>query len=106
MKRIVLYPMLGRLWTIVTLCVSNHDYLSSVDVASMSDFDSEDFDDAIGFDSDEGSVVELEWITWDDACAWESECVWGYSHAGGVTKGRISHGGLWISGVGCLLYWT
>ena len=35
-------------------------------------FDSEDFNDAIGFDSDVGSGAELEWNTWDDACAWES----------------------------------
>ena len=54
-----------------SLCVSNQDNLSSVDVASMGDFDSEDFGDAIGFDSDKGSVAELEWNTWDDACAWE-----------------------------------
>ena len=31
--------------------VSNQDNLSSVDVASMGDFDSEDFNDASGFDS-------------------------------------------------------
>ena len=54
-----------------SLCVSNQDNLSSVDVASMGDFDSDDFNDAIGFDSDKGSVAELEWNTWDDACAWE-----------------------------------
>ena len=54
-----------------SLCVSNRDNLSSVGVASMGDFDSEDFDDAISFDSDMGSVAELEWNTWDDACAWE-----------------------------------
>ena len=52
-----------------SLCISNQDKLSYVDVASMGDFDSEDFDDAIGFDSDEGSVAELEWNTWDDAHA-------------------------------------
>ena len=56
-----------------SLCMSNQDNLSYVDVASMGDFDSEDSDDAIGFDSDEGSVAELEWNTWDDACAWESQ---------------------------------
>ena len=54
-----------------SLCISNRDNLSSVDVASMGDFDSVDFGDAIGFDSDKGSVAELEWNTWDDACAWE-----------------------------------
>ena len=58
-----------------SLCVSNQDTLSSVDVASMGDFDSEDFDDANGFDSDKGSVAELEWNTWDDACAWEFQNV-------------------------------
>ena len=42
-----------------------------------------------------------------------SECIWGfsaglsYSHTGGVIKRRCtSHGRLWISGVGYLLYWT
>ena len=54
-----------------SLCMSEQDNLSYVDVASMGDFDSEDSDDAIGFNSDEGSVAELEWNTWDDACAWE-----------------------------------
>ena len=54
-----------------SLCVSIWDNLSSVDVASMGNIDSEDFDDAISFDSDKGSVAELEWNTWDDACAWE-----------------------------------
>ena len=54
-----------------SLCVSNRDSLGSVDVASMGDFDSGDFDDAISFDSDKRSVAELEWNTWNDACAWE-----------------------------------
>ena len=62
--------MLDRVWTIV-YAGREQDNLSSVDVASMGDFDSEDSDDAIGFNSDEGSVAELEWNTWDDACAWE-----------------------------------
>ena len=60
-----------------SLCISNQDTLSSVDVASMGDFDSEYFDDAIGFDLDKGSVAELEWNTWDDACAWEFQNVSG-----------------------------
>ena len=55
----------------ISLCVSNQDNLSSVNVASMGYFDSEDFYDAIGCDSDKGSMAELEWNTWDDACAWE-----------------------------------
>ena len=70
MKVIALGPMLDRVWTIV-YAGREQDNLSSVDVASMGDFDSEDSDDAIGFNSDEGSVAELEWNTWDDACAWE-----------------------------------
>ena len=45
--------------------------MGSVDFASMGDFDSKDFDDAISFDSDKGSVAELEWNTWYEACAWE-----------------------------------
>ena len=54
-----------------SLCVSIQNNLSSVDIASMSDFDIEDFDDAISFDSDKGSMAELEWNTWDDACVWD-----------------------------------
>ena len=64
MKRIVLFPMLDRVWTIVYACWNG-------DVASMGDFDSEDSDEDIGFNSDEGSVAELEWNTWDDACTLE-----------------------------------
>ena len=82
--------------------VSNQDNLSSVDVASMGDFDSEDFDDAIGFDLDKGSVTELEWNTWDDACVWEFQ----YASGHVIKRHCISHGRLWISGVGCLLDWT
>ena len=54
----------------ISLCMSEQDNLSYVDVASMGDFDGVVSDDAIGFDSDEGSMAELEWNTWD-ACAWE-----------------------------------
>ena len=54
-----------------SLCVSNRDSLDSVDVASMGDFDSEDFDYTISFDSENGSVAELEWNTWYDVCVWE-----------------------------------
>ena len=94
-----------------SLCVWNRDNLSSVDVASMGDFDSEDFGDAISFDSDKGSMAELEW---DDACAWKFQNASGdfppdsvIATPGGVIKGRcISHGRLWISGVGYLLDWT
>ena len=55
----------------ISRCMSEQDNLSYVDVASMGDFNSVVSDDVIGFDSDEGSVSELEWNTWDDACAWE-----------------------------------
>ena len=88
-----------------SLCISNQDRLSYVDLASIGDFDSEDCDDAIGFDLDEGSVAELEWNTWDDACAWESQNASGFS-AGLSPSGGVIEGKLWISGVGCLLYWT
>ena len=60
-----------------SVCMSNQDDLSCVDVASLGDFDREDSDDAIGFDSDEGSMAELEWSTWGDACAWEFQNVSG-----------------------------
>ena len=42
------------------------------DVASMGDFDDEDFSDTTGFDSDMGSWAEFGWNTRNDACAWES----------------------------------
>ena len=54
----------------ISLCMSRQDNLSYVDVASMGDFDDVVSDDASDFDSDEGSVADLEWNTWDDACAW------------------------------------
>ena len=54
-----------------SLCMSEQDSLSYVDVASIGDFDGEDSDEDIGFNSDEGSVAELEWYTWDEACALE-----------------------------------
>ena len=53
------------------LCISEQDDLSYVDVASISDFDSNDSDGDICFNSDEGSVAELEWNTWDEAYALE-----------------------------------
>ena len=49
----------------IDLGMSKQNGLNYVDVASMGDFD------ASGVDADEGSVAELEWNTWDDACAWE-----------------------------------
>ena len=75
---------------IVDNSFSIQDNLSSVDVASMSDVDSEEFDDSMSsFDSDKGSVAELEWNIWDDACAWEFQNASGdfpsdysYSHTG------------------------
>ena len=54
-----------------SLCMSEQDSLSYMDVASIGDFDSEDPDEDIGFNSNEGSVEELEWNTWDEACALE-----------------------------------
>ena len=53
-----------------SLSMSEQDNLSYMDVASMGDFDSEDSDEDIGLNSDEGSVAELEWNTWDGACIW------------------------------------
>ena len=49
----------------IGLSMSKQNGLNYVDVASMGDFD------ASGVDSDEGSVAELEWNTWDDACAFK-----------------------------------
>ena len=79
-----------------SLCRSEQDNLSYVDVESMGDFDSEDSDDAIGFNSDEGSVAELEWNTWDDACAWEFQNTPGVfppdsavAHPAGILKDSV-----------------
>ena len=49
----------------IGLDMSNQNGLNYVEVASMKDFDATDDN------SDTGSVAELEWNTWDDACAWE-----------------------------------
>ena len=46
-----------------SLYMSEQEDLGYVDVESVVDFDSEDF----CINSDEGSVAELEWNTWDDA---------------------------------------
>ena len=55
------------------------DVGSSVDGSlSFSDFDSVDSDVDFCFNSDEGSVAELEWNTWDEACALE------FQHASAV----------------------
>ena len=54
-----------------SLCISEKDDLSYADVASVVDFDSEDSDMDFCYNSDEGSVAELEWSTWDKACALE-----------------------------------
>ena len=53
------------------MCISEQDDLSYADVASVVDFDSEDSDVDFCFNSDKGSVAELEWNTWDEACALE-----------------------------------
>ena len=54
-----------------SLCISEQDDLSYADIASVVDFDSEDSDVDFCVNSDEGSVAELEWNTWDEACALE-----------------------------------
>ena len=54
-----------------SLCISEQDDLSYADVASVVDFDSEDSDVDFCFNSEEGSVAELEWNTWDETCALE-----------------------------------
>ena len=87
-----------------SLGISNQDNFSSVGVASMGDFDSEDFSMML--------LVGMEHLG-RRMHVGASECIWGFSaglsycHTGGVIKGPcISHGRLWISGVGCLLDWT
>ena len=63
-----------------SLCISEQDDLSYADVASVVDFDSEDSDVDFCFNSDEGSVAELEWNTWDEACVLEFQNVsWNFS---------------------------
>ena len=42
---------------------------------SFSDFDSVDSNVDFGFNSDEGSVAELEWNTWDEVCSLEFQHV-------------------------------
>ena len=55
----------------IGLDMSKQNGLNYVDVASMKDFDATDDN------SDTGSVAELEWNNWDDACAWEFRSVSG-----------------------------
>ena len=50
------------------MCISEKDDLSYAGIASVVDFDSEDSDVDFCFTSDEGSVAELQWNTWDEAC--------------------------------------
>ena len=52
-----------------SLCISEQDDFSYADIASVVDFESEESDVDFCFNSDEGSVSELEWNTWDEACA-------------------------------------
>ena len=54
-----------------SLCISSQAMSIYEDVASMGDFDDEDFSDT-GYDSDMGSRAEFGWKTWNDACPWES----------------------------------
>ena len=54
-----------------SLYMSEQDDLRYADVASVVDFDSEDSDMDFCINSNEGSVAELEWNTWDEACALE-----------------------------------
>ena len=71
------------------LCISEQDDLSYADIASVVDFDSEDSDVDFCFNSDEGSVAELEWNTWDEACALD------FQNASGVcvpVEHRLFHG--------------
>ena len=70
-----------------SLCMSEQDSLSYVDVASIGNFDNEDTDDDIGFKSDEGSLAELKWNTWDEACALE------FQNASGVFLNSSPSGG-------------
>ena len=54
-----------------SLCISERVDLSYADIASVVDFDNEDSDVDFCFNSNEGSVAELEWNTWYEACALE-----------------------------------
>ena len=51
--------------------MSEQDDLRYADVASVVDFDSEDSDIDFCINSNEGSVAELEWNTWDETCTLE-----------------------------------
>ena len=71
----------------IGLDMSKQNGLNCVDVAYIKDFD------ATGDNSDTGSVAELEWNIWDDACAWEFRSASGnlptgirFEPSGGVAK--------------------
>ena len=52
-----------------SLYMSEEEDLGYVDVESVVDFDSEDSLMDFCINSNEGSMAELEWNTWDDTCA-------------------------------------
>ena len=52
-----------------SFCMPEKEDLRNADVESVVDFDSEDSVMDFCIDSNEGSVAELEWNTWDEACA-------------------------------------
>ena len=82
----------------IGLDMSKQNGLNYVDVAYMKDFD------ATGDNSDTGSVAELEWNTWDDACAWEFQSIWKspagshYTDDDGSPEG-LGHGGYVDGGI-------
>ena len=53
----------------VSLNMSEEEELINADVESVVDFDSDNSEMDFCCDSNKGSVAELEWNTWDDACA-------------------------------------
>ena len=67
-----------------SLYMSEQDDLRYAEVASVVDFDSEDSDTDFGIDSSGGSVAELEWNTWDEACALD------FRNASGVFSAGLS----------------
>ena len=74
-----------------TLCISEQDDLNYADIASVVDFDSEDSDVDFCFNSDEGSVAELEWNTWDKACALDFQNASGiFSPDSGVVRPAVN----------------
>ena len=95
-------------------CTSEQHDLSYADIASVADFDSEDSDVDFCYDSDESSVAELEWNTWDEACALDFRNASGIvppdsavvRQAVNIKDNIYNTGGKWTFRVGCLLYWT